>query len=299
MHPIGCAWKFNTRASPAHENGSEILSDGSGVVQVELAEEGKSPESVYPLNVILATGIGHERALPDSVFQSTPFWCDDSRAPWASSIDPNGKTVVISGSGDGAIQDVLKSLLLAGNGDLIPIAEALFTKKQLPVIKAKLQAIERHAERQLLWGVSDHDVYRAMQAAYDVIVLGISTRSIKQWRRKYLRPDGPSLEWVMLEARLFTKTYPLNRLLASVLLRPEFDSRMSFSEGKIKSVIEESSSPPVWTCTLEDGTKLDSHYPPMLRHGIDAAVSEYQEGDLKTLRAAISRAPVPFKPFDF
>jgi hypothetical protein len=268
-------------------------------VHVELAEEGKSPESVYPLNVILATGIGHERALPDSVFQSTPFWCDDLRAPWASSIVPNGKKVVVSGSGDGAIQDVLKSLLLAGNGDLIPIAEALFTKKQLPVIKAKLQAIERRAERQLLWGVSDQDVYRAMQVAYDSIVSDVPTRRLDRWRRKYLNPVGPSVKWVMLEARLFTKTYPLNRLLASVLLRPEFGSWVSIVEGKIKGVIEEPTSPSVWTCTLENGTKLLSHYPPMLRHGIDVAESEYPEGDLKTLRAAISRAPVPFKPFDF
>ncbi|WP_322003832.1 FAD-dependent oxidoreductase [Paraburkholderia tropica] len=299
LHPIGCEWRFNTRASPALEGGSKILSDDLGFVHVKLTEDGKEPVSVYPLNVILATGIGHERTLPESVFQSTPFWRDDLRAPWASLVDPNGKKVVVSGSGDGAIQDVLKSLLIAGNGDLIPIAEALFTKKQLPVIKAKLCAIERHAERQLLWGVSDRDVYRAMQAAYDAIVSDVPTRRISQWRRKYLRQDGLSVQWVMLEGRLFTKTYPLNRLLASVLLRSEFTSYVSFVEGRIKAIIEQPASPSFWRCTLEDGSVLESQYPPMLRNGIEVMESEQSGDDLKTLRAAISRAPVPFKPFDF
>jgi hypothetical protein len=103
----------------------------------------------------------------------------------------------------------------------------------------------------------------------------------------------------MTQPKIFSKSYPLNRLLATVLARKEFKDVITFRGGKLKSV-EEVDAGVRWLCTLDDGTSFDSNYPPIVRHGIDINhESDSGDFDLRTLRMAVSRAPVPFKPFDF
>ncbi|NYH22883.1 FAD-dependent oxidoreductase [Paraburkholderia bryophila] len=295
--PLKCERRFNTHATPVPPGKHGVLSDSSGYVMVTLSTAG-SESQVFSSNVVFATGIGVERKL-NGGYASPPFWSDDERAPWLPGASLPGETVVVSGAGDGAIQDVIKSLLVIHDGDLIPVAESLFLKKEMTAVKSRILAIERHAERQLLWGVHENDVFRAMQRSYCAIVNEIQPSRIQKWKKQYLRPVGPSVKWVMIEPKVFTKTYPLNRLLASVLSREEFTPRMTFVQGKLADISKNPMSE-FWTCFLEDGATLTSDYPPMLRHGIEVNVENgHDDEDLKTLRAAISRAPVPFKPFDF
>lgn len=299
--PISCDWKFETKAEPKLFNQGSLGQD-PGFVAVTLTREAGTGgiEDIKACNVVIATGIGIERDLPGSSYQPVSFWRDDARVPWAVKGNADGLRVVVSGSGDGAIQDVLKSLLSVEDGNLISVAEALFPRTKLAGVKARIQAIERHAERQLLWGVSDDAVYKGTQAAYQAIVSGISVKSLRSWKKKYVSDQPkPYVEWVMTRARVFTKTYPLNRLLATVLAHEEFGAYVSFREGMLERVIESHDGSP-WICTLDSGADLTSHYPPMLRHGIESsAANAYSNDDLKALRTAISRAPVPFKPFDF
>lgn len=291
-------WNFSHLAEPQRlQNSSYSYLPASISVQLTPVYSGALPRKVQAANVIMATGIGAERKIGD--YQPAPFWSVNHQAPWATqpAINPrNKKNIVISGAGDGAIQDTLKSLFAKPVTSLIPLAESLLKGKSSRLIKANLLAAERHAERQLLWGVDDHAVYSALQTVYDDCVAGIVAPKILRWKKLHLRSDI-HIDWIIGNNNAYSKSFSLNRLLASVLKRPEFEDMVTIHVTTLQSVVRHSTA---WNCTTGDLTILQSDYPPLVRHGIETYdVDLPLDYDQSAIRIALSRAPLPFKPFDF
>ncbi len=286
--------RLNTKAKPILSQQTRFHQD-PGFIEIELTSETEK-KVVRCSSVILATGVGIERSSQEG-YQSYSFWSDDSRAPWAASGNHSNKRILISGSGDGAIQDVLKTLLNLDNGDLIALADSIVPAE----IKTLILAAERHAERQLLWGVPESSVCAALQSVYSKIIKQISSDVINEWKSKFLKSDCPEVIWNMSNLSIFSKCYPLNRLLGTLLLREEFENVVNRIPGRIVEVVEDSKNG-TWNCTVthDKAISVTSNFPPLLRHGLmNNPEAPAGDDELRALRAAISRAPVPFKPFDF
>lgn len=241
-------WTFSATASPPIVEPNPIL-DGVGFRTVEIVETGKV-STIKANIIILATGIGVEK----SVDSYTPpaFWIDNDDAPWSKN-HASKTTVVISGAGDGAIQDTIKSLAKGTLRNLIPHADRLLKKGTVRNKKALILAAERHAERQLLWGVNADSVYGSLQEIYDEIVKSIPSVHIAAWRDEHLRTDI-AVEW-FLDGLSFKKSYPLNRFFGSILRRSELSSLVSFKNSKLRSVASHGAQ---WYCEAEDGTMVSS-----------------------------------------
>ena len=293
-------WNFGQVARPERLRESGYAPPPSTVsVQLTPTAPGALLRKVQTATVIMATGIGAERQIGG--YQPPSFWSVHRQAPWAVPPNKNKKPkdkkhMVISGAGDGAIQDTLKSLFNKPVTNLIPLAEYLVKGKNSRLIKAKLLAAERHAERQLLWGVDDHAVYSALQTVYDDCVAGIVAPKILRWKKLHLRSDI-HVDWIIGNHNAYSKAFPLNRLLASVLKRKEFEDILTIHVTTLQSVVRHCS---VWNCTTGDMAILQSDYPPLVRHGIETYdVDLPLDSDQSAIRIALSRAPLPFKPFDF
>jgi hypothetical protein len=291
LHPI--AWRFNAKASYVVPADSAYTTD-PGTLNVGVEDGTGATSQLNAANLIVATGIGLER--PVGSYQPAAFWFDDKRAPWHRAPATHKRTVVISGAGDGAIQDALKSLWKNEPQDLIPVVEALLGRSGAMARYQSMLAAERHAERQLLWGGDDAQTYRALQSVYDKLVRGLSAARVTRWRNKYLCKDI-HVHWIVGIEGAFSKTYPLNRMLGAALQRAEFRQHVSFHKDRIKSVVENSVG--TWRCTTEGGTVFESDFPPIVRHGVETQDIDIDSFDRDALRMALSRAPVPFKPFDF
>jgi len=291
-------WNFGCLAEPKRlPDSSYPYIPATVTVQLTPTHPGERLREVRAANVIMATGIGIEREIDG--YQPPPFWSVNRQAPWADPpvSKPKGKrNVVISGAGDGAIQDTLKSLFSKPVTNRLPLAEYLLKGKDSRLIKAKLLAAERHAERQLLWGVDDSAVYSALQTVYDECVAGIAVPKILRWKKLHLRSDV-RVGWIIGSTNAFSKAFPLNRFLASVLKRFEFADVVTPHATTLQSVVRHAK---FWDCTTGSPAILRSDYPPLVRHGIETYdVDLPDDYDQSAIRIALSRAPLPFKPFDF
>jgi hypothetical protein len=293
-------WNFGHIAVPQRLQESGYAPSPPTVsVQLTPTAAGTPAREVQAAIVILATGIGVEREVDG--YQPPSFWGVNHQAPWA--VPPNKnktpadkKNIVISGAGDGAIQDTLKSLFSKAVTNLIPLAEYLLKGKESRLIEAKLLAAERHAERQLLWGADDRAVYSALQTEYDECVACIVVPKILRWKKLHLRSDV-HVDWIIGNNNAFSKAFPLNRFLASVLKRSEFADIVTVHTTTLQSVTHHAM---VWECTTGNRAILRSDYPPLVRHGIETYDVDLPEDyDQSARRIALSRAPLPFKPFDF
>jgi hypothetical protein len=290
-------WNFGYIALPERLPESDYAPSRSTIsVQLTPIYPGAPARRIQAANVIMATGIGAERKIDG--YQPPPFWSVNRNAPWT--VPPAKKpkikkNVVISGAGDGAIQDTLKSLFSKELISLVPLAEYLLKGKDSGNIKSRLLAAERHAERQLLWGVDDSAVYSALQRVYDQWVATIAPTKILGWKKRLFRSDM-HVDWIIGNNDAFSKAFPLNRLLASVLKRPEFADLLTIHATTLQSV----SRSVRWDCTTSHLAILQSDYPPLVRHGVETYdIDLPRDADQSAIRTALSRSPLPFKPFDF
>ena len=291
-------WNFGYIAVPERLPESVYAPPAQAIsVQLTPTYPAAQRRSIQAANVILATGIGAEREIDG--YRPPPFWTNNPSAPWTTpsvTTPKPRKNIVISGAGDGAIQDTLKSLFRNQVVNLIPLAEYLLRGKTSHIIKASLLAAERHAERQLLWGVEHNAVYSALQALYDECVTNIAVSKILGWKKLHLRSDM-HVDWIVGKSGAFSKAFPLNRLLASVLKRPELNDLLTFHATTLQSVAVR---PTHWDCATTDLTLVHSNYPPLVRHGVETDDIDLPESyDQSAIRIALSRSPMPFKPYDF
>jgi hypothetical protein len=292
-------WNFRVNAhvqrAPDSLLSRPVSSLSIGLKPVDDDDPHRLARTVQAAIVILATGIGKERSVAGG-YHPPSFWSNDHSAPWHMPIaKPNQprQRIVISGAGDGAIQDVLKTLFRKDIRNLLPVADELIRGPDSAAIKQKILAAERHVERQLAWGIDDIEAYLSLQRVYDNIIATISAERIEKWQKKYLRADL-YVDWLLGSAGVFTKAYPLNRFLASLLKRPELAHLLTFH---CLSLIAIHGSATGWLCHMHTGTAIFTTRPPLVRHGIEVYDADLPEDyTLSAIRAAISRSAPPFKP---
>lgn len=285
-------WLFNSVAAYSVPPQSIFTTD-PGTLSVTVTDDGGASTQLSTANLIVATGIGLER--PVDSYKPAPFWHDDPLAPWHRSSRKTKRSIVISGNGDGAIQDAMKSLWKSEPIDLIPVVESLLGRAGKMIRNQTILAAERHAERQLLWGVDDTETYQSLDAVYDDLIDKVTTMRATTWRDKYLCKDI-HVHWIVGSSGIFSKSYPINRMLGAMLRRPEFKDLVTFHHDRLQLVTR---SGLTWNCTVEGGAVIKSDFPPIARHGVETQDVDVDSFDRDTLRTALARAPVPFKPFDF
>jgi hypothetical protein len=177
--------------------------------------------------ILFAVGFGAERCdIPP--FRSLAFWETDvfrtsncGLKPLAAGKAPPVAKVVISGGGDGALQDFLR--IMTGRpsarrlyGDIM---RALPTGKHGAIrarIEGRLGSAENRAMRSFIWGANvdhDHDVHRTLHAAHnDVVQWALGKAPVLAALGKVLPPAPPDVNLVY-PCIHFTQAYPFNRFL--------------------------------------------------------------------------------------
>lgn len=171
--------------------------------------------------VLLATGAGPEKTYlrnpggPPQPARGYPFWAKDPFSEQnyglSEDVEPN---ILISGSGDGALQDFLR------------VTTTCHTTKDLcetiqitPERLCTLHSAQARALREWQWGLKpdhDHGVLNALHAVHAKLVMEMLSNNegnVREKVRSVLRQPIPSVRLVY-ECTHFSHCYCLNRFLA-------------------------------------------------------------------------------------
>jgi hypothetical protein len=280
---------------------TDLFTTGAKTIDVTLREIGQVERKVTTQVLVFATGIGIEKTVSDgTVMQPVQaFWEDMVNPPWAS-FDPQ-KTAVISGSGDGSIQDFLKICFRDDSDNLLKLVENLTSPSQ----RMKILAAERHAAREILWAVKKEEVYESLQSVYTEVVQSIETAELLEIKKLISKHEHyrPKIVWIFQKVinrvPIFSKSYPLNRFLATLTLRILDRKSCEILEGELVKV---SHGENAWDCTVSTSNgskKLESNFEPMIRHGVNSFASLGNNENYAMLRNALAGAPLPFKPHGY
>ena len=299
-------WEFNAEVIPPRLSHRVLLEDDPSRQHRDLEYwKAARKHSARAQIVIFATGIGIERSVPDTrtagaTYQTPPFWSDMDNPPWENAKDFSSRNLVISGGGDGAIQDFLKVVLRNKADNLLPLARKcrLGAKDRARIISA-----ERHIARQLLWDTSAKQAHAALQAVYDEIVETLLRRDGDPLNIASHMHICPRIVWISdsvsddAKTMSFSKSYPLNRFLATLVLAVLAKSpKVQLVEGTLNSVDRDAYN--TYRCTTGAGTTYLSDFPPLLRHGVERNTGLGKNAGYFGLRQALAGAPLPFKPSD-
>ncbi len=183
--------------------------------------------------VITAMGFGDERSFleypvghrpPMHPFRGYPFWSNDPFELPRLNRTPGAKRprVLISGGGDGALQDFLRI------ATRFKSAVELWNDLQLPQkvradIQKQAQDIDDQANRSLVWfehSGPDHIVLDRLMQDYRSLADSIYNRTSVPGRlSRAIRSDDFEALWLVHPCTHFNQAYGLNRLLSLLLIR--------------------------------------------------------------------------------
>lgn len=188
---------------------------------VHLDPPGSSPLSVGM--ILIAVGFGAERVAAPPNFRSHAFWETDPYQQPQCGLS-SAPRVVISGSGDGALQDFLR--VVTGLSSVEQIA------KRCPIpaaVEAEILSAENRAQRAYLWGSSpdgDHDIHRTLHEAHHQAAAGALNYPAVMAALAQLLPSVPPDLRLVHPCTHFSQTYGFNRFL--VLLVDSYYTRKGF-----------------------------------------------------------------------
>ena len=301
-------WEFGVKVTPPSYRGNALLVDDRDADAVTIHFRHTNGRDTYAVAKVLifATGIGTERTVPNtekpgSPYQPPSFWSDLDDAPWQEDVDLSERTAFLSGNGDGAIQDFLKIVYRKAAINLLALVEAC--KLSLGQM-ARIVSAERHVARQLMWNTPVTEAYAALQVVFDEIVAEVLAAHKDPLDVGIAEQTCPKIVWVAETAEpakqriVFSKTYALNRFLATLTLAKLRDSpKLRLVAGQTNSVHKDEKG--VHRCKTSSGTEYRSDFAPLLRHGVDKNTGLGSSADYFGLRSALAGAPLPFKPSDF
>ena len=302
----GITWTFGAVVQQPRATSGVFLLDKVGRKTVDIVYKmGSAKKTITTKIIIFATGIGVERSVQGgktsaAPYLPPPFWSDLPNPPWENEKDFSNETVVLSGAGDGAIQDFLKVVFREQAKDLLLLVKKCgLTPKQL----ASIVSAERHVSRQLLWETSGSEAHAALQAVYDEIVEKLLKRPKSPIDLAPMLEICPKIVWVASTADttrkriVFSKCYALNRFLATLTLAMLRDSpKLKLIAGKVTQV--DVAPDASYVCETSAGL-ICSIFPPLLRHGVDKSYGLGNNSGYFSLRMALAGAPLPFKPSNF
>jgi hypothetical protein len=197
--------RFGTRLA-----GHPVYAGGSWTVNLH-------PPGGLPLAVgmiLIAVGFGAERVTAPPNFRSLAFWeTDPYRTPNCGLASP--PRVIISGGGDGALQDFLRVVTgLPSVGDIAaacPIPSAA---------EAEVLSAENRAQRAHLWGSSpegDHDIQRTLHDAHRrAAAQALADAAVRAALAKLLPATPPAVSLVH-PCTHFSTGYAFNRFLVLLI----------------------------------------------------------------------------------
>jgi hypothetical protein len=191
------------------------------------------PPDPFPVRaVLLAFGFGTEQVWVNRAdgtevpARGLAFWQDDPVAQPNLGVPHDPAHVLITGSGDGALQDFLRTVIEAPPGGYV-YAHDVYDHLPIPQeVEHELQSIQDHAQRAYAWGAgSRHDHQplfqlhqehlRLVDYLLDHDDLGPAIRS----KVSYLLRDPLPEVRVVFECDHFSNCYGLNRFLALLIAR--------------------------------------------------------------------------------
>lgn len=184
------------------------------IVEVESKDDGMV---AIPANmIILALGPGAERINSGPRFRSFRFWDADPLATETLGV----KNVLVAGSGDGALQDMMR-LLLRPDADLEQVISALGVPEELV---RRIHTIASHADANFVWSGTDQHEHRSERFVHaqidDVVTKFWNERRdhIARVLGDYCRDVRPRIT-VVYPCEHFTRGFPINRLVSLLALR--------------------------------------------------------------------------------
>jgi hypothetical protein len=164
--------------------------------------------------ILIAVGFGAERVTAPPNFRSLAFWeSDPYRAPNCGLASP--PKVVISGGGDGALQDFLR--VVTG----LPAVEDIARACPIPAaVETDVLSAENRAQRAHLWGFSpegDHDIQRALHVAHGLAAAqALADPTVRSALAKLLPAKPPAVHLVH-PCTHFSTGYAFNRFLVLLI----------------------------------------------------------------------------------
>jgi hypothetical protein len=164
--------------------------------------------------ILIAVGFGAERVTAPPNFRSHAFWETDPYQKPNCGL-PRPLRVVISGGGDGALQDFLR--IATGFRSVEEIA----SRCAIPsTVAAEVLSAENRAQRAHLWGSSlsgDHDIHRTLHEAHrNAAARALKDPAVLAALAKLLPSSPPDLHLVH-PCTHFSQTYGFNRFLVLLI----------------------------------------------------------------------------------
>jgi hypothetical protein len=164
--------------------------------------------------ILIAVGFGAERVTAPPNFRSLAFWESDpyQKPNCGLSFSPR---IVISGGGDGALQDFLR--VVTG----LRSVEEIASRCPIPAnVATEVLSTENRAQRAHLWGSSldgDHDIHRTLHDAHrSAAAEALKEPAVVAALAKFLPPSPPSLNLVH-PCTHFSQAYGFNRFLVLLI----------------------------------------------------------------------------------
>lgn len=208
------------RSSPVFDSSRQLLQ-----ATLQRTRTGKPYSRTIDVGVVIwATGFGREQhyLMAGSPPQPHPtwgygFWQSDPLGEPDLGVKNGPASVLISGSGDGALQDFLRITTTCKS------AGEIYSKCRIPdELERRLQTAQEWAQRTHSWGRHaghDHAVLNRLHAEYEQVVgMALAQAGIQKELPKLLRPHMPTVRLVY-ECEHFSACYGLNRFLALLVGR--------------------------------------------------------------------------------
>jgi hypothetical protein len=205
--------------------------------------------------LVLAIGFGKERcwAGPDNnpnPARGFPFWRDDRWYTAGFGLQGTAPRVLISGSGDGALQDFIRVVTRPQIDQTTQrayhSARSIYDFCSIPLqIEHEIQSHQDYAQRLLVWGGSkqfEHAVQQELQNVHHQLsLLALNGPGVRAALHQIVWPK-PEMPYVRLahSCTHFTNYYPLNRFV-TLLLTNFFEQEYQitdilFPEHRLKNI---------------------------------------------------------------
>lgn len=205
--------------------GVPVLDPSNRFVTVPVLE-GQTRKTIECALVLLALGLGTERTFlldrnqQPGASRGFSFWEQDPLGSRGFSLaHGSNPSILISGAGDGALQDFLRLTTTCTSPDEIYAAAPLDNREI-----AALHSAQRRAERIIVWGSSartDHLALSVMHEAVNEVVArkyAVMGDEIRSNLERLVRNPMPAIQ-MMFECNHFANCYSINQYLVLLIAR--------------------------------------------------------------------------------
>jgi hypothetical protein len=180
--------------------------------------------------ILSCVGLGAERRSLGP-FASFGFWESDYLSQPDLGISTGRRRVLISGGGDGALQDFLRVATdLRGAREIYQSLQASVPPDAIHNIEREIQDAEDQAQRSYIWSLPNHDhaISEFLQKKHvDVIaeIMNAHSPALRDWHEKTVSSRLARIAGLRLAfpCTHFTQCYALNRFLSLLIARTAFE----------------------------------------------------------------------------